>query len=418
MAVESRLAILAALALGLAGAAPGAAAELEVRGADGPLWSRTFASPGDDWINDLVPLANGNVLAVGFMGRDDEATAADWAAFASEISPSGTVRSERRYGEGGGTDAFWSVLEGAGGRRIYAGFTTRIGGGGIDALALLADRDGRMVAEQAFGEAGYDRFTDLTQAGDGFVFIGHSQLAGSDRRRVFVVRTGPDGKESWRRIFDGPGSWGGLYVEPSGDGGFLIVGGVSEGGANADMFVIRTDGEGRELWRKRVGTPDWEDINHGLVVRPDGRIVLVGYAHPTGGEANDLIAATLDRDGTLLHFERFGGSGDERARLPKLASDGRIWIAGHSDSAGAGGSDALIVALDRDGAFIDRVILVGGPGNDIGTAALPMPEGSLILSGYRDTPGSNEDSFVAGIVPKASVEPNPAFRRTVVTPAR
>ncbi len=418
MTIRSPLTALAVIALGLAGAAPGKAAELEVRGAEGPLWSRNFASAGDDWINDLVPLANGNVLAVGFVGRDDDVPAADWAALAAEILPGGTVRSERRYGEGGGTDAFWSVLEGAGGRRMYAGFTTRIGGDGIDGWAVLTEADGRLVAEQAFGEPGYDRFTDLTQDGDGYVFVGHSQLAGFDRRRVFLVRTGPDGKESWRRIFEGPGSWGGLYVEPSGDGGFVIAGGVSEAGANADMFVIRTDGEGRELWRKRVGTPDWEDINHGLIVRPGGHIVLVGYAHPTGAEANDLIAATLDRDGTLLRFERFGGSGDDRARLPKLTADGRIWIAGHSDSAGAGGSDALIVALDRDGAFIDRAILVGGPGNDIGTAALPMPDGSLTLSGYRDASGSKEDSFVAGIVPKALAEPNPAFRRTVVTPAR
>jgi hypothetical protein len=418
MTIRSPIHALAAVALGLSVAPPAASAELKISGADGPRWSRSFASPGDDWINDLVPLANGNVLAVGFMGRDDDAPAADWAAFAAEISPSGRVHAERRYGEGGGTDAFWSVLEGARGRRMFAGFTTRIGAGGIDALALIAERDGRLVVEQPFGDAGYDRFTDLTQAGDGFVFVGHSQLAGSDRRRVFLVRTGPDGKESWRRIFEGPGSWGGLYVEPSGNGGFVIAGGVSESGAKADMFVIRTDGEGRELWRKRVGTPDWEDINHGLIVRPDGLIVLVGYGHPTGGEVNDLIAATLDRDGKLLRFERFGGSGDERARLPKLDGDGRIWIAGHSDSAGAGGSDALIVALDANGAFTDQAILIGGPGNDIGTAALPMPDGSIILSGYRDTPGSKEDSFVAAIVPKVRVEPSPAFRRTVVTPAR
>jgi len=409
---------LATIALAVASAGPAAATELKVRGADGPRWSRIFASPGDDWVNDLTPLANGNVSAVGFLGRDDQASAADWIALSVELSPSGKVVSEQRFGEGRGTDAFWSMLESTGGRRMYAGFTTRIGNGGIDGLAVLAEADGRLVGEQAFGGAGYDRFTDLTQAGDGFAFVGHSQLPDSDRRRVFLVRTGPDGKEMWRRIFEGPGTWGGLYVEPSGDGGFVIAGGVSEAGAKADMFVIRTDGEGRELWRKRVGTPDWEDINHGLVIRPDGRIVLVGYAHPTGGEANDLIAATLNRNGDLLRFERFGGSGDERARLPKLAGDGRIWIAGHSDSAGAGGSDALLVALDRDGAFTDQAILVGGSSDDVGTAALPMPDGSLILAGYRDTAESEEDWFIAAIRPGSSPKPNPAFRRSVVTPAR
>jgi hypothetical protein len=380
-------------------------------------WVVPLASPREDWINDLVPIANGNVLAVGFLNRDDDAADSDWVALAAEISPAGILHSQQRFGEGGGRDAFWSVAEGTSGR-MFAGFTTRIGNGGIDGWAMLAGADGKLIAERGLGGAGYDRFTDITQAGDGFALLGHSQLADSDRRRAFLVKTGADGGELWSRIFDGPGSWGALYVEPSGDGGFVISGGVSGEDGGADMFVIRTDGEGRELWRKRIGTPDWDEINHGLVVRPDGRIVLVGYTHPVGGDSNDLVAATLDRHGELLRMERVGGSGDERARLPKLAADGRIWIAGHSDSAGAGGSDALIVALDGEGRFTDHAILVGTAADDIGTAVLPMPDGSLMLAGYGDAGASGEDAFVAALVPQARPRSNPAFRRVVVTPAR
>ena len=86
---------------------------------------------------------------------------------------------------------------------------------------------------------------------------------------------------------------------------------------DGDMFAMKVDAEGRELWRQRVGTPEWDEVNHGLVVRPDGRIVLAGYTHRRGEEANDLVAATLSPSGELVRIERFGGVGDDRAILAK-----------------------------------------------------------------------------------------------------
>jgi hypothetical protein len=408
-------AALAALALAIGGSVSAAGPELEVRGAEGPLWSRSIASPGDDWINALVPLRNGNVLGVGFVNRADASFESDWQAVAVELSAGGEAVSERRYGAGGGSDAFWSAAERADGNRVFAGFTSRIGPPDINGYVLVSRPNGTIIKENGFGHAGYDRFTDLAPAGDGFVFLGHSQLPDA-LRRTYIVKVSAVGQPLWEQIHAGPETWSALYIEPVA-GGFVIAGGT-DGGGDSDMFVMKVDDAGRELWRKRVGTPDWEEINHGLVVRPDGGMVLVGYTHRRGSEANDLVAATLTAEGDVVRLERFGGSGDERARLPWLADDGRIWVAAHTDSAGAGGSDALIVALGPDGSFTDTAILVGGNGNDIGTAILPLPGGRVMLAGYSDTPGSGEDAWITALAPQQKAVPNPAFRRTLVTPAR
>ena len=391
---------------------------LTVEGGTKIEWAQVVASPNNDWINDLVPLANGNIIGVGFVNRQDGTPPSDWAAVAVEINPAGELVSERRYGEGAGIDAFWSVMEGAGGRRMLAGFTTRIGPGGINGFAALTDADGGMIKESGHGGDGYDRFTDLTQAGDGFVLLGHSQLPGEDRRRVYLVKLDGNGNQSWERIFDGPETWAALYVEPSGDGGFIIAGGVSQGDGDGDMFVLKTDGDGRELWRKRVGTPDWDEINHGLVVRRDGGIVLAGYTHAHGSESNDLVAATLTKDGELVRLERWGGAGDDRAILPKLAGDGRIWVVGQTASAGAGGYDFLLTSIGPDGAFSGEATVIGGKFDDIGTAVLPLPMG-ILVSGYsRNLGHGGEDAFIARLSLPASSVANPAFQKTVVTPAR
>jgi hypothetical protein len=393
---------------------------LVIGGADAKIaWHQVIASPQDDWINDLVRLRNGNILGVGFVGREDGNANADWQAVAAEMDTRGKLVSDRRYGAGGGTDAFWSVAEAKDGRRAFAGFTTRIGPGGINGFALFSRADGTLLREDGYGDSGYDRFTDVAPAAGGYVFVGHSQLAApGSPRRTYIIKTDGSGQKLWERIYGGPETWSALYVEPAGDGGFLISGGT-DGGGDGDMFLLKVDGEGRELWRKRVGTPDWDEINHSLLVRRDGTIVLVGYTNARGSDVHDIVAATLSKSGELQRLERFGGGRDERVTFAKEDSDGRVWIVGHTESAGEGGTDLMLTSLDKDGAFAGTVTTLGWKADDMGTALLPLGKDAILVAGYsRNLGQGGQDAFVARLTRPAIGKAHPAFTRTVVTPAR
>jgi hypothetical protein len=394
-------------------AAPENPPQLTVSGNDEARlqWVRTIASPNDDWINDLVLLRNGNIAAAGFLNRRDEPPS-DWSAVLAEVTPGGALVRQSRYGEGSGTDAFFGLSEAVDGSRVLAGFTTRIGQGGIDAWTLVARADGSMVNEEAHGGAGYDRFTDVAEAADGWVFLGHSQAEHSDKRRIFLVKTDRSGRKLWERVHDAAESWGALYIEPAPGGGFIVAGGTSADG-DADMFAMKVAEDGSELWRKRAGTADWNEINHGLVVRPNGEIVLVGYSNKGGG-ANDVVAATLRPDGELIRLERWGGAADDRAILARAGAGGRIWIVGHTASAGAGGDDAFVTSLSKDGSFEGPAAIIGGSADDRGTAVLPFADGSLIVAGYSRSLGQGgEDAFVGRLsVPTGGA--HPSFRREVV----
>jgi hypothetical protein len=354
---------------------------LTVAGGEGRIvWVQVIASPADDWINDLVPLRNGNVAAVGFVNRQDNAVNGDWQAVSVELSTSGARIAEHRYGEKGGTDAFWSMAEGADRQRIFAGMTTRIGPAGINGYVLVSRPDGSIVKENGIGHEGYDRFTDVVATAGGFIFVGHSQPP-NGRRQTYLVKTDAAGIPLWERIYGGPETWSALYIEPSGDGGFVISGGT-DGGGDGDMFILKVDADGRELWRKRIGTPDWDEINHAVIVRPDGTIVLTGYTNRHGEDSHDWVAATVTAQGELVRLERFGGPGDDRSISAELAADGIVWIVGHTESAGAGGTDLMVASLDSLGAFTGTAATIGGLLDDHGTSILPLTGGDLLIAGY------------------------------------
>jgi hypothetical protein len=388
-----------------------ASTQIATDGSTQVLWQHVFATAGDDWINDIVPMKDGSFTAVGFLDR--VGTSSDWRALAARFSESGEVLSTREYGAGGGVDAFWSMHEASDGKLAYAGFTTRMGGGGIDAWSMVTHQDGRILKENSYGiGAGYDRFIDLAPAPDGGnVFVGHVQPAGSpDVRYLFIVKTDANGIEQWRRTRSGPQSDPALYIEPSGDGGFIIAGGLED-----DLMVMKIDAEGNEVWRKTIGTPDLVDNNHGLVVLDDRRIVVVGYTASWGSRSNDILAAVLSPSGEVLNVEALGGADDDRAILARADEQGRVWITGYTKSAGAGGWDVIVTRLDRNGSFEGGVTTLGSDKDDNGTAIWPLSDGSLLIGGYSVTFGhGREDAFLARISAPDWRRPHSSFSRRKV----
>jgi len=377
------------------------------------LWQRVFASGADDWVNDIVAMRDGTFMAVGYLNRQE--TKSDWRALAVQLRDSGAIVATREYGAGGGVDAFWSMREADDGKLAFSGFTSRIGGGGIDGWAIVTEKDGTIVKENAYGSgAGYDRFIGLAPAADGgYIYVGHAQPAGmADVRYMLIVKTDASGIEQWRKTHNGPESDPALYVEPSGDGGFIISGGYKD-----DLLVLKIDAQGNELWRKTIGTPGVVDNNHGLVVLPDRRIVVVGYTASWGARSNDMLAALLSPAGELQKVETFGGADDDRAILARADDEGRVWIVGYTKSAGAGGWDIIVTRLDKDGSFEGGVTTLGTDKDDNGAAIRPLADGSLLIGGYSRSFGhGGEDAFIARISAPRWNKPHPDFARKTVFP--
>jgi hypothetical protein len=188
------------------------------------------------------------------------------------------------------------------------------------------------------------------------------------------------------------------------DGAFPGATGGAQGGA--DVVVARIGADlTTVVWATTLGGTD-DDYPVAIALDPAGDVVVAGTtesgdfpttagAFQTVGNAgvDDTFVATLAAGtGAVGWATRVGGTGVEEPLDLAVGPDGRIWVAGDTQSSGypaAGGgsndrsgpSDAFLTAVAPDGASLAYSTVMGGPGTDAFTAVKVQTDGTLYTLG-------------------------------------
>jgi len=176
--------------------------------------------------------------------------------------------------------------------------------------------------------AGWSNCCD-TIPGGGYVVGGASEdTTGFDE--VYLMRFDVNGDTLWTKVFGDPNGnqyWIGRQVKRAPNGDFFIVGDRGGNlGANVDAFIIRTDSDGNELWRRSYGGP----LIDGFVAidQCSSNSYYAGGVTFNSTTDSDFFVQRFDDDGDTLWSISWGGIHKEsNAQLTTLA-DGHAFIAG------------------------------------------------------------------------------------------
>jgi len=143
----------------------------------------------------------------------------------------------------------------------------------------------------------------LTKEG-GYVVTGSTHTFGAEDTDVYVIKTDAAGNEVWSKTFGGSNNDWGKCVLTTNDSGSIIVGATKSFGAGGlDVYMVKIDALGNEQWTKTLGGSDGDE-GYSIVSTSDNGFVIVGSTGSFGSGGKDVYMIKVDEVGiwvTLFH---------------------------------------------------------------------------------------------------------------------
>jgi hypothetical protein len=294
----------------------------------------------------------------------------------------------RTYGGGGG-DVGWSVHQTRDGGYIIVGSTATFGAGSYDVWLIKTDPLGAVEWNRTFGGEEWDVGWSVEETADGgYVIAGATMSYGLGHYDLWLIKTDEEGKPLWNLTYGGADWDVGYCVRQTMDGGYIVAGCTrSLGSGDWDALLLRVNAEGMVVWNRTYGGL-YEDGGWFVQEDEEGGFILAGYRTVVRGELADAWLIRTDKEGEMLWSLVYGGEDDDWLFSVQRIREGYI-LAGSTGSFGAGDYDYWLMKVDEEGRMLWNKTY-GGSGREIAWLVESTRDGGYILVGGTTSFGSGD----------------------------
>ncbi len=288
-------------------------------------------------------------------------------------------------------DGFWSLQETEDGGCILVGYTASKGEG-ADLWLVRTDREGNILWNRTFGGSGEDvgYFVQETKDG-GYIVTGSTDSFGVGGERLWLLKTDSNGSEEWDRVFGGfvsSAGDGGWAANETKDGGYIVTGYTQSFGAGKkDLWLLKTDDQGKELWAKTFGGAE-DDVGMSVVGTGDDGYIVTGRTASFGSGGDDIWLLKTDLQGRAEWNTTFGGKNDDAGFQVLETGDGYVLV-GRTESS-SDDKRIILIKTDYEGHELWERTYKG----NAGTSLQPTSDGGFIISGRIDSEESGRDGLL------------------------
>lgn len=353
------------------------------------VWTKTFGGVADEQAVSVQQTNDSGFIILGSTRSFGHGQSDAWLI---KIDTNGNATWRKTFG-GPETDGPVSVQQTRDNGYVFTGLTYSYGNGDGDCWVVKTDENGNELWNKTYGGADYDRAQSIIQiSGGGYVITGGTYSYGDAEGDIWLIKIDENGGEIWNRTFGGPGDQKAYTVQQTADGGYIVAGFTDPSNdLRFDILLIKVDNSGNQIWRKTFGGSDTDNA-YSCQVTNDGGCILAGYTKSTGNGQEDIWLIKTDASGNEVWNKIFGGTGNDITYSARQTSDGGYIIGGFTNSKGSGGTDFWLIKTDQNGNLVwDRTC--GGPLNEYAFSVRETSEGRFIAVGETNSSGNGGTDF-------------------------
>ncbi|MCB2206870.1 MAG: T9SS type A sorting domain-containing protein [Bacteroidetes bacterium] len=280
---------------------------------------------------------------------------------------------------------------------LLAGTTRSYGAGSDDMYIVRLDKNGTTLWTKTYGWIHKDAIRSIISIDNGFILTGDVWDYGYAGLDVYVMKIDNSGNVIWDQLYGTHSREVGFKTIPSMDDGFLVLGHSRNYEPMGDLLLVKSDMDGNEIWRNNYGS-EFDDYGFDLIQDNEGDIVMIGskgsfFDDVHGNFKNsdaDIYLIKTDEDGNEIWQKTYGGNQHDFGQV-LIASEDGYYIFGSSQSNSHGSFDMLLIKTDE---LYNEVwsTYYGGAEYEYGMSMDRNDQGDLFLFGTTKSYGTNQSA--------------------------
>ena len=319
------------------------------------LWTKTYGGASTEMAVSLASTGDGGYLIAAETQTFSDPNGDLWLV---RVNADGDTLWTKLYG-GDGRDCGGTLEPTSDGGYILATATeSSWGAGSSDAWLVKITANGDTTWTKTFGDDNGQSASAAIQTSDGgYAVVGRNFRPGQaqyENTDVWLIKTDSDGNELWSKLYGGSEpEWGLGIRETSEDSLIIIASTESYGSGPRDLWLLKTNANGDSLWSETYGGigNDADDNNGDIIVTGNGDylITVATESFGAGEGTSDIWLLKTNASGDSLWSYTYGGDGADTPMRIEPTADGGYLIAGMTNSYGPGDLAGYLVKTDANG---------------------------------------------------------------------
>lgn len=210
-----------------------------------------------------------------------------------------------------------------------------------DILLLKTDSNGSEEWNRTIGGDDWDYGSSIQKTRDGgYIIAGLTKsygISGPDERLpdIWLIRTDSNGTELWSRTlgvrsFGGPEFDAGLFARETLDGGYAVASNKYRPDDDGlDAWIIKTDPYGVEEWDRTIGDRVRGMLVSALVTDEGEYLLLINERPPDDDSLRRVMLIKTDQEGNDIWTTEFEGTGGQSGQILRASEDGGYTAGGY-----------------------------------------------------------------------------------------